>query len=135
MTHFMHRNFLALGALLSGLAVAAGAFGAHGLQRVTTDAKIIQGYQTAVQYQFWHALALMVVAMLFMGGFNAKFLRWSAYCFVTGVILFSGSLYMLTVLKIKESGLVKAIGPVTPAGGLFFIAGWLILLAAVLRKK
>lgn len=130
----MHRNFLALGALLCGLAVAAGAFGAHGLQRVTSDARILQGYQTAVQYQGWHALALMITAILFKGGFRENLLKWAGYCFVTGIILFSGSLYLLTVFKIRESGLTKAIGPVTPAGGLFFIAGWLCLVIALLKK-
>lgn len=121
--------------MLGGLAVAAGAFGAHGLQRVTDDAKILQAYQTAVQYQGWHAIALLVVGMLYPGGFPATYLRWAAICFITGILLFSGSLYLLTFLRIQESRWVKLIGPVTPAGGLFFIAGWLMLALAVARKK
>lgn len=71
----MHKTFLALGAGLSGLAVAAGAFGAHGLQRVTSDAKTIQVYQTAVQYQGWHALALILVGILYTNSANQKWLR------------------------------------------------------------
>ncbi len=131
----MHKKFLALGAGLSGLAVAAGAFGAHGLQRVTSDPKILQIYQTAVQYQGWHALALILVAILFSGTGNHKLLQYTGYCFLTGIILFSGSLYLLTLLKIKESGMSRMIGPVTPIGGLFFIAGWILLLLAVLKKE
>lgn len=123
------------GALLGGLAVAAGAFGAHGLQRVTADTRILQAYQTAVQYQCWHALALLIVGILYSGGIPAAYLRWSAICFITGILLFSGSLYLLTFLRIQDSGWVKLIGPVTPAGGLFFIAGWLLLALAVARKK
>ena len=130
----MHKNLLALGAGLSGLAVAAGAFGAHGLQRVTSDAKIIQTYQTAVQYQGWHALALILVAILFSAHVNQKLLRYTAWCFLTGILLFSGSLYLLTILKIQESGMSKMIGPVTPIGGLFFIAGWILLMLAALKK-
>lgn len=131
----MHKTFLALGAGLSGLAVAAGAFGAHGLQRVTSDAKTIQVYQTAVQYQGWHALALILVGILYTNSANQKWLRYTGYCFLTGILLFSGSLYLLTFLKIRESGMSSAIGPVTPLGGLFFIAGWILLLLAVLKKE
>ena len=131
----MHKKILALGAGLSGLAVAAGAFGAHGLQRVTSDPKILQIYQTAFQYQGWHALALILVAILFSGTGNHNLLKYTGYCFLTGIILFSGSLYLLTLLKIKESGMSRMIGPVTPIGGLFFIAGWILLLLAVLKKE
>lgn len=130
----MHKKFLALGAGLSGLAVAAGAFGAHGLQRVTSDAKIIQTYQTAVQYQGWHALALMIVAILFSGMANQKLLKYTAFCFLTGILLFSGSLYLLTILKINESDMSRIVGPVTPLGGLFFITGWILLMLAALKK-
>lgn len=131
----MHRKFIATGALFAGLGVALGAFGAHGLQKLTEDAKILSGYHTAVQYQLWHALALIITGILYGGDFNKKFLQWTAACFTGGILLFSGSLYLLTVLKIKESGMTKVIGPVTPLGGVLFIAGWLLLLMAVLKKK
>jgi uncharacterized membrane protein YgdD (TMEM256/DUF423 family) len=131
----MHKKFLATGAFLGALGVATGAFGAHGLQKVTSDEKIIQGFQTAVQYQLWHALALIAVGILFAGGFSARLLQWSAWCFITGILLFSGSLYLLSYLKIRESGYTTVIGPLTPLGGVLFIAGWLILAAALLKKK
>ena len=131
----MHKKILATGAFLAALGVAAGAFGAHGLQKATTDEKIISGFQTAAQYQLWHALAIIAVGILFAGGLSARLLKWSAGCFITGIILFSGSLYLLSFLTINGSGLTAAVGPVTPVGGVFLIAGWLILAAALLKKK
>jgi uncharacterized membrane protein YgdD (TMEM256/DUF423 family) len=130
----MHKNYLATAAILGGVAVALGAFGAHGLERVTTDEKILHGYQTGVQYQMYHALALLAVGMLFEK-FAGRYLKWAAISFITGILLFSGSLYLLTFLKIQGSAAVRFVGPVTPLGGLFFIAGWLLLLLAVLKNK
>ncbi len=131
----MHKGFIAAGALIAALGVATGAFGAHGLQKITSDTRIIQSYQTAVQYQLYHAVALIITGMLFTGGFSGSLLKKAATCFITGIILFSGSIYGLTVLKINDSDLTKLVGPVTPVGGLFFIAGWLLLMWAVLRRK
>lgn len=130
----MHKKFLAIAAIFGGVAVALGAFGAHGLQKLTADAKTLQGFSTGVEYQMCHALALIAVAILFEK-FPGRWLKWAGNCFVAGVILFSGSLYLLTVLKIQDSDAVKFIGPVTPLGGVFFIAGWFFLLLAVIRKK
>lgn len=131
----MHRNFLVTGAILCGLAVVLGAFGAHGLQQLTTDIKIIQGYQTGVQYQMWHSLALIIVAVLFASGFSQRMLKLAAISFISGILLFSGSLYLLAYLKIQQSSLVKAVGPVTPLGGVLFITGWLFLVIAFMKKK
>lgn len=130
----MHRKFIIAAAIFGGLGVALGAFGAHGLERVTDDEKILQGFRTGVQYQLYHALALLAVAILY-DKFPFKMMKWAGYSFIAGTILFSGSLYLLTFLKIQESNAVKFAGPVTPLGGVCFIAGWLFLLVAVLRKK
>lgn len=130
----MHRSFLIAGAIFGGLGVALGAFGAHGLQNITQDEKILHGFQTAVQYQIYHALALLAMAIIFEK-IPDRFIKWAGNCFITGIILFSGSPYLLTFLKIQESNAVKIAGPVTPLGGIFFIAGWLLLLAAVVKKK
>ena len=131
----MHRKFLIAAVVLSGLAVAAGAFGAHVLQRITSDNKIIQGYQTAVQYMGWHAMAVLIIAILMNGDFHRQWLKRAGYCMLAGIFLFSGSLFAITSLKIQGSGLTKAIGPVTPAGGLLLITGWLFLLFALLKKN
>lgn len=130
----MHKNFVIVAAIFGGLAVALGAFGAHGLQNVTQDEKILHGFQTAVQYQLYHALALLAVAIL-ADKLSSKWIKWTGYCFITGIILFSGSLYLLTFLKIQDSDAVKFIGPVTPLGGVFFILGWLFLLMATINRK
>lgn len=122
----MHRSFLLTGAVFGGLGVALGAFGAHGLQNITSDEKIIHGFQTAVQYQVYHALALFVAGILYEK-IPHRFIKWAGNCFITGILLFSGSLYLLTFLKIQESSMVKIAGPVTPLGGVFFIVGWLFL--------
>ena len=129
----MHKRFLAIAAISGGLAVALGAFGAHGLERITTDEKILQGFRTGVQYQMYHALALLIIAGLY-DKFPQPSIKWAANCFIAGIILFSGSLYLLTFFKIQESGAVKFAGPVTPLGGVFLILGWVFLLAAAIRK-
>lgn len=130
----MHKKFIAAGAILGGLSVALGAFGAHGLQKITEDIKIIQNFQTAAQYQMYHALALIATGILFEK-FGGKLLNTAAVLFILGIVFFSGSLYLMTWLKIEGSSAVKAIGPVTPLGGVCFIAGWLLLMAAVLKRK
>ena len=130
----MHKNYNAIAAIFGGLAVAIGAFGAHGLERITTDPVILKGYQTGVQYQVYHALALLAVGILFEK-YAGSLLNWAARSFILGIIFFSGSLYLITFLKIQGSTAVKFAGPVTPLGGLFFIVGWLLLLLAVLKKR
>ncbi len=130
----MHKNYLITAAIFGGLAVALGAFGAHALEKITTDPVILHGYQTAVQYQFFHALALLAVGIL-AEKFPGRWLKWAGRCFISGILLFSGSLYLLTFLKIRDNAAIKFVGPITPVGGLLFIAGWLFLLLAFARKK
>jgi uncharacterized membrane protein YgdD (TMEM256/DUF423 family) len=130
----MHKNYLAWSAIFGLLAVSLGAFGAHGLEKITSDPVILHGFQTGVQYQFYHAFALMGVGILFTN-FAGRWLNAAAVCFIIGTILFCGSLYALIFLKIQGSAIIRFVGPVTPLGGLFFIAGWLCLLIAVMRRK
>lgn len=130
----MPKQILIAAAVFGGLAVALGAFGAHGLERVTSDEKILQGFRTGTQYQLYHALALLAVAIL-SDRLPRTWIKASANFFIAGICCFSGSLYLLTFLKIQESDAVRFVGPVTPLGGLFFIAGWCCLLLAALRKK
>ncbi len=107
-------------ASLSGvLAVALGAFGAHGLKEIISP-EMLEVYKTGVQYQFYHTFALLVIGTL-MNFNQSKALKWSAYLFMTGIILFSGSLYVLAI-----SG-VKAFGIITPFGGVSWIAAWFLL--------
>src|SRR5882724_8280665 len=116
----MHKRFLSVGAILGALAVAFGAFGAHSLKEIATP-ETVTTFQTGVQYQMYHALALLATAIIYER-FSNKLVRYAGTCFIIGIILFSGSLYILTLLKATETVGLSAIGIVTPFGGLFFIA-------------
>lgn len=118
--------WLAVAAILGGLSVAAGAFGAHALDGKLTD-QYLDVYKTAAQYQMFHALALLGVAILGAIHPDAAWLRPSAWLFLVGTLLFSGSLYALVF-----SGL-RPLGMITPIGGLAFILGWAALAMAGLR--
>ncbi len=129
----MHKSFIVTAAFFGGLAVALGAFGAHGLAKITSNEKILHGFQTGVQYQLYHALGLLGIAIL-SEKYKSKWIIWAGRSFIAGIILFSGSLYLLTFLKVEDSSAIKLVGPITPIGGLFFIAGWLFLLLAFMKK-
>jgi uncharacterized membrane protein YgdD (TMEM256/DUF423 family) len=119
----MAKLTLLLAALSGLLSVAVGAFGAHAL-RARLDEYSLRVFETGVQYQFYHALGLFGVALLLLRFPGNTLLQSSAWMFVLGSVLFSGSLYLLAI-----SG-VRWLGAITPLGGLAFIAGWACLGAA-----
>ena len=123
----MERLFLTLGALLGGLAVALGAFGAHAL-RGQIAANLLETYETGVKYHFYHALALLVVALLIGRWPQSNLPVVAGWLFVAGVIIFSGSLYLLAFTGIRW------LGAITPIGGVAFIAGWLCLALVAWRS-
>ena len=129
----MHKGYLSAAALLAALAVGLGAFGAHGLKKIVPP-ETVATFQTGVQYQMYHSLALLIVAVIF-DKLPPKFMNRAAICFITGIIFFSGSLYLLTVFKAADTVGLKGIGAVTPIGGLFFIAGWLFLVFSAVKKN
>ena len=122
----MDRSFLALGSLSAGIAVAAGAFGAHALRARLSPADLAT-FETAARYQMYHALALLAVAWA-VQQWPGALPRTAGWMFVAGTVVFSGSLYMLVL-----SG-QRWLGAVTPIGGVAFLAGWACLLAAALRR-
>jgi uncharacterized membrane protein YgdD (TMEM256/DUF423 family) len=122
----MERHFLGLGALSACIAVAAGAFGAHALRDAVTADRLAV-WETAARYQMYHALALLVVAYLAEQK-SAGPARVSGWLFVAGTVLFSGSLYALTLIGIT------LLGAITPLGGVAFLAGWLVLAWGVWRS-
>ncbi|WP_343306413.1 DUF423 domain-containing protein [Chitinophaga niabensis] len=128
----MHKSFLVWAALLGGLAVILGAFGAHKLKELV-PMETVSTFQTGVTYQFYHVFALLAVGILY-AHIPSPQLVWAGRFFLTGILLFSGSLYALTLLKATETVGLRGIGAITPLGGLFFIAGWVALLLGVLRK-
>ncbi|MFL0797779.1 MAG: DUF423 domain-containing protein [Cellvibrionaceae bacterium] len=122
----MFKLFALSAAVLGFLGVALGAFGAHGLKsRLGED--MLAVWQTAVQYQFWHVLALLVVAILLKFG-SSSLLNAAGWAFLAGILLFSGSLYLLAFTG------VKILGAITPIGGLAFLVGWGCLVAFVIRS-
>lgn len=122
----MSRPFIALGALNALLAVGLGAFGAHGLKtRVTSD--MLAVYHTGVQYHITHALGLALVGVTIHLLSSTPLLRVSGWLMLLGILLFSGSLYLLALTG------TRAFGIVTPFGGLAFLAAWLLLALGVLR--
>lgn len=128
----MQKIYLVIGILLSGLAVALGAFGAHGLKKIVS-AENVATYQTGVQYQMYHALALILVALL-SDKIYSSFVSYAGGLFITGIVLFSGSLYLIVSFYAMNKTVPTAVGILTPIGGLFFILGWACLLIGVLKK-
>jgi len=128
----MQKIFLIIGSLLAGLAVALGAFGAHGLKKVVS-AENVAIYQTGVQYQMYHALALIFVGILSERILNSS-LSYAGVLFVAGVVFFSGSLYLIVSLNAMNKSVPTAVGILTPIGGLFFILGWICFLVSLLKK-
>ncbi len=129
----MTKGVLLTGAALGALAVALGAFGAHGLKQIVSP-ETVSTFQTGVQYEMYHSIALLAVAIIYER-YSNKPVKWAGACFIIGITLFSGSLYLLTAIKATETIGLNNIGIITPFGGLFFIAGWLLLFAGVLKKK
>jgi uncharacterized membrane protein YgdD (TMEM256/DUF423 family) len=124
----MNKKFIAIGACIGAVSVILGAFGAHALKAVLSPEHLIT-FETGVRYQFYHAFALLATGILYKE-FPNKFLQWAGNFFITGIILFSGSLYLLTTMPE-----MKWAGPVTPLGGLCFITGWILLAAGCMKKN
>ena len=124
---------------LSGaIAVALGALGAHFLKSKLPTGLITQdqlnGFDTAVKYQMYHTLAMLAVVLLSQN-ITHKFMNWAYYCFLAGIIMFSGSLYFLCTRNLFHADWLKVLGPITPIGGLFFISGWILLALTGLSKR
>lgn len=117
-------TFIALGAVFGFLSVALGAFGAHAL-RDRLSAQMLGVYEKGVMYEMYHALALLAVGILFHLGLGQHLLSLAGWLFALGIVLFSGSLYILSL-----SG-KRVFGAITPIGGLCFLAGWALVFFAV----
>jgi uncharacterized membrane protein YgdD (TMEM256/DUF423 family) len=104
-----------------------GAFGAHALQAVLMENGRVDTFETGVKYQAMHAMALLVMGVL-SGTFNSKWIGAAAIATVVGILIFSGSLYILSVTN------VTWLGAITPIGGLSLMAGWLLLIAAIAKR-
>ncbi|HEY3129351.1 MAG TPA: DUF423 domain-containing protein [Acidobacteriota bacterium] len=122
----MPKTFLLAGALFALFAVAAGAFGAHFLRSHLTP-EMLGIFEIAVRYQMYHALALLAAGLALQRS-DLRWLRYGGYSFIAGIIIFSGSLYLLSLTGTRQWGVA------TPFGGIAFLAGWLCLAAGFLSQ-
>lgn len=128
----MHKLYLILGSIFGGLGVVLGAFGAHGLKQLVGP-ETVNTFQTGVQYQMYHAFALLIVGILYER-MPYSLLSWAGGLFVGGILLFSGSLYLLAALKAANKVGLSGVGIITPIGGLLFIVGWVLVVMALLKR-
>lgn len=124
----MPRTFLMLGAINAFLCVAFGAFGAHGLKQ-SLSAEMLTVYQTGVQYHFYHSLGLIIVGLVLLHIPKSKSVLLSGWLMLGGIVLFSASLYALSLTEIR------ALGAITPLGGIAFLSAWLLLAYGVRKSK
>ena len=124
----MTKNYLLPAAVSGFLAVVFGAFGSHALKEVLSP-RLMAVYQTATDYQFYHSLALLLVGILIILFPNSKYLPWSARFFLAGIIIFPGSLYLLSVTDLGW------LGAITPIGGVSLILGWLMLVVFAVKES
>lgn len=124
----MGKLFVIIGAACAFLSVAIGAFGAHGLKD-KLNAHYMSIYETGVQYQMMHALGLILIGILAAKWLNngSALLNWAGWLMFAGIVLFSGSLYVLSLTK------VSVLGAITPLGGLAFLVSWLLIIIAFIR--
>jgi uncharacterized membrane protein YgdD (TMEM256/DUF423 family) len=120
------RQILAVGAVLAGVAVMIGAFGAHML-RPRLSERMMEVFETGVRYHMFHSMALLFSGWAYLQ-FEVPIFRKAAWAFITGLILFSGSLYLLALSDIRW------LGAITPLGGLCFMTGWICLAIGFLRR-
>ncbi|RLD25852.1 MAG: DUF423 domain-containing protein [Bacteroidetes bacterium] len=127
----MDKRIVVTAAFLGALTIAIGAFGAHGLKQLI-DAEAITSFETGVRYQMFHVIVLLVIGLT--GPISTTTKKWVFWFFIFGIILFSGSIYILALKEILSFD-VKSLWPVTPLGGLSFILGWLCLGYGLLKLK
>lgn len=132
----MNKRLLIFSGFSGALAVALGAMGAHYLKSkletgLITEANL-QTFETAVKYQMYHTIVILVIALF---ADKIRLMAIAAYCFIVGIVLFSGSLYILSLAGLLGLNHVGWLGPVTPLGGLSFITGWIVLGVAGIKKQ
>ena len=134
----MQKRFLVFSGFSGAMGVALGAMAAHFLKSKLETGLItesnLQAFETAAKYQLYHSLALLAMAV-FVDKFDSKLISKAGYCFMAGIVLFSGSLYLLTTAKLMGLGDMRWLGPITPIGGVFFIVGWLLIAFAGIKKN
>ncbi len=129
----MYRPALILACLIGAITVIVGAMGAHALSGKLTES-LMQSYETAVKYQFYHVFALALTGIIYKEYKNGL-VKASAWLFLSGILLFSGSIYLLVYLKSTSEIGLGGLGAITPIGGVMFILGWLVLMLGIIKKQ
>lgn len=129
----MARSILMSAALLGALAVILGAFGAHGLKQIVPP-ETVTTFETGVRYHFYHVFALLAAGLI-AAQFPSRQILWAARLFMAGMLLFCGSLYLLTYLKATDTVGLSKLGLITPVGGVLLVAGWLFLFLGLLKRN
>lgn len=124
----MPKTFLILGAINAFFCIALGAFGAHGLKKMLS-ADMLAVYQTGIQYHFYHAFGILVIGLLLLHFPKSRLIPISGWLMLTGIVLFSLSLYVLSLTGIR------ALGMITPFGGVSFLSAWALLIYAIWKDK
>ncbi len=124
----MPKTFLLLGAINAFLCIALGAFGAHGLKKMLS-VDMLTVYQTGIQYHFYHALGILVIGLLLLHFPKSRLIAISGWLMMVGIILFSVSLYILSLTGIRGLGMI------TPFGGVSFLSAWILLAVAIWKEK
>ncbi len=127
--HLTARIQILLAAFFAFTAVLFGALGAHALEGILTERATVKAWETAVLYHLAHAVALFALGVWSGSRESSRSCTWAAACWTGGIILFSGSLYALAL------GGPRVLGPVTPLGGLLFLAGWIAIFSAAWKQK
>ena len=122
------KQIIKLAAILGALAVGIGAFGAHGLKEILAETGRVDTFETGVKYHFYHSLSIFLIGILTMIKPDWKQLRTAAILMAVGVLIFSGSLYVLSLTGITW------LGAITPLGGVAFIAGWVLVFLAASKN-
>ena len=123
----MHKLFILIASISGAISVMIGAFGAHGLRKFLETNGRLDTFETAVKYQFYHSIALFLLGLLLFQWQN-KFFVMSGWAYLAGIIIFSGTLYLLCLTG------QKWLGAITPIGGLFLIAGWILIAIGVIKS-
>ena len=128
----MNKRIILTASFFGFVAVLLGAFGAHALKELV-DAPSLEIWQKGIDYQFYHTFAILYLSTF--ARYRNKLINIAYICFTFGIILFSGSLYLLATRSILHLDFVNLIGPLTPIGGLLFVLGWIMLFFAAFKDK
>jgi len=128
----MNKRIILTASFFGAVAVLLGAFGAHGLKALI-DAPSLGIWQKGVEYQFYHTFALLYLSTF--ARYRNKLINIAYFCFTFGILLFSGSLYLLATRNILNLAFTDILGPITPIGGLLFVLGWIMLFFAAVKDK